>query len=44
LFRELIGAALERQQASRLFEVADPGEPAAAAIDEQPDPAPVAAG
>jgi CTP synthase len=28
LFRGLIGAALERQQASRLFEVADPGEPA----------------
>jgi CTP synthase len=27
LFRGLIGAALERQQASRLFEVSDPGEP-----------------
>jgi CTP synthase len=37
LFRGLIGAALERQQASRLFEVADPGEPAVAdAVHAEP--------
>src|SRR6187402_2090350 len=34
LFRGLIGAALDRQRASRLFEVAEPGEaPATSAID-----------
>ncbi len=41
LFRGLIGAALERQAASRLFEVSDPGEPAAVA-DDLAGPAPVA--
>jgi CTP synthase len=40
LFRGLIGAALERQRASRLFEVTDPGEAvAASAIDGTPDAA-----
>ena len=32
LFRGLIAAALERQQASRLFEVAEPGELAAVEV------------
>ncbi len=39
LFRGLIGAALERQQASRLFEVTDPGEPPVVPLDDdEPDP------
>jgi CTP synthase len=36
LFRGLIGAALERQQASRLFEVADPGEPPVDVVAAEP--------
>ena len=43
LFRGLIGAALERQQASRLFEVSDPGEPVAAVESAEGDAAPVPA-
>ena len=38
LFRGLIGAALERQRASRLFEVADPGEAPVATADAEAAP------
>ncbi|MGK2865410.1 MAG: glutamine amidotransferase-related protein, partial [Mycobacterium sp.] len=46
LFRGLIGAALERQRASRLFEVSDPGEAAvigeaAGIANVEPVPAPL---